>query len=66
MSNYYRDPTASAAIGTVDKEIRRMERLAKRFRDIRKHRPLTAEEVTHAHRSFIGIHRRFLKVALED
>ena len=65
MSNYYRDPTASAAIAAVDKEIRRMEKLAKRFREIRKHRPLTAEEQILARRSFTGIHRRFLSVALE-
>lgn len=66
MSNYYRDPTASAAIGAVDKEIRRMEKLAKRFREIRKHRPLTDAEQALARRTFTGIHRRFLRLATED
>ena len=66
MANYYRDPTASAAIGAVDKEIHRMEKQAKCFRDIRRHRPLTTEEVNRAYSQFRGIHRRFLKLALGD
>ena len=66
MSNYYRDPTANAAIGAVDKEIRRMEKQCKRLQAIRRTRPLTDMEIDEVRRQFTGIHRRFLKLALED
>ncbi len=32
MSNYYSDPTASAAIGSIDKELNRMRKKAARLR----------------------------------
>lgn len=66
MANYYRDPTANAAIGAVDKEIRRMEKQAKRLQQIGRQRALTQAEQELARRQFTGIHRRFLKLALEE
>ena len=66
MANYYSNPTANAAIGTVDAEIRRMQKLAKHLQKIRKYRPLNEVEKDLAYRRFTGIHRRFLKVALYE
>jgi len=66
MANYYRDPTADAVMGALDKEISQKEILAKLMRDVRAVRPLAQKEVRFARSQFRGIHRRFLKVALED
>ena len=66
MANYYSNPTASAAIGAVDAEIRRMKKLAKHLQKTRRYRPLNEVEKNLAYRRFTGIHRRFLKLALED
>lgn len=35
MSNYYSDPTASAAIGSIDKELNRMRKKAAQLRKLR-------------------------------
>lgn len=64
--SYYSDPTANAAIGSVDREIRMMRKRAEQLRTRRKKGLLTPAEVAWARKAFVGIHRRFLKVALED
>lgn len=64
MSNYYSDPTASAATGAVDQELRQMK---KRAREIgRQYRLglLSPKELAQAARPFTGIYRRFLLEAL--
>lgn len=57
MSNHYSNPTASAAIGSVDKEIRRLTKEAKRIRQLRKAGTLTWEEEQKARKQFRGIFR---------
>jgi hypothetical protein len=66
MSNHYSDPTASAAIGSIDREIRRMAKKADRIRDRRKAGRLTPAEHTDARREFHGIFRPLLIRALAD
>lgn len=66
MSNHYSDPTASAAIGSIDREIRRMSKKADRIRDRRKAGRLTPAELTAARREFHGIFRPLLIRALAD
>lgn len=66
MSNHYSDPTANAAIGTIDREIRRMAKKADRIRDRRKAGSLTPAEVAAAKREFHGIFRSLLIQALTD
>ena len=66
MSNHYSDPTASAAIGSIDREIRRMAKKADRIRDRRKAGRLTPAELTAARREFHGIFRPLLIRALAD
>ena len=66
MSNNRYDPTASVAIGAVDKEIRRMEKRAKRIQEIRRRGRLTPEAEARARQDFTGIYRHLLKGVLED
>jgi hypothetical protein len=64
--SYYSDPTANAAIGTVDREIRRLRKRAEQIRRRRQKGLLTKQEEEDARREFVGIYRRFLMEALED
>ncbi len=65
MSNYRSDPTATAAIGAVDKEIRQMTKRAKRIKELRRRGLLTPEAEARARREFSGIFRSLLREALE-
>lgn len=64
--SYYSDPTANAAIGTVDREIRRLRKRAEQIRRRRQKGLLTKQEEEDARREFVGIYRRFLMEVLED
>ena len=64
--NYYSNPTANAAIGSVDREIRRLRKRAKQLRYRHKRGLLTPQELAQAEKEFVGIYRRFLREALED
>ena len=64
--SYYSNPTANAAIGAVDKEIRIMRKKAKLLRHRRMAGLLTAQEEAWARRNFVGIHRRLLRLALGE
>ena len=66
MSSYYRDPTANASIGAVDKELKRMEKRAKELRELRRNGKLTPEAEALARRQFTGIFRPILRKAMED
>jgi hypothetical protein len=66
MGYHYSDPTANAAIGTVDREIRRLRKRAEQIRRRRQKGFLTKQEEEDARREFVGIYRRFLLEALED
>lgn len=62
--SHYSDPTASAAIGAVDRELRRMRKEARRLRQLRDQGRLTREEELEARWRFKGIYRRLLEDAL--
>lgn len=64
--SYYSDPTANAAIGTVDREIRRLRKRAEQIRHRRQKGLLTKQEEEDARREFVGTYRRFLMEVLED
>lgn len=57
MSSHYSNPTANAAMGSIDKEIRRMEKEAKRICALRKKGLLTVEDECRLHAKFHGIFR---------
>lgn len=64
--SHYSNPTANAAIGTVDREIRMMRKRAEQIKRRRQQGLLTPEELARARKQFIGIYARFLREALED
>ena len=64
--SYYSNPTANAAIGSVDRELRLLKKWAKQIRKRRQLGLLTQEEIARAQKQFVGVYRRFLKEALED
>ncbi len=56
------DPTASHAVGAVEKEWRAMAKLAWRYRTD----PRTASKIPDPERVFTGIYRRLLQDPLEE
>ena len=64
--SYYRNPTANAAIGTIDREIKQMRKRAEQIKRRRQQGLLTPAELARARRDFKGIYSRFLREALED
>lgn len=66
MANHYSDPTANAAIGAVDHELKQMRREAAALKKLRRQGRLTPDILAAARRRFTGIYRRFLLEALRD
>lgn len=64
--SHYSNPTANAAIGTVDREIRMMRKRADQIKRRRQQGLLTPEELAQARKDYVGIYARFLREALED
>lgn len=64
--SHYSNPTANAAIGSVDREIKMMRKRAEQIKRRRQKGLLTAQELAQARRQFVGIYRRFLREAMED
>lgn len=64
--SHYSNPTANAAIGAVDREIRMMRKRADQIKRCRQQGLLTPEELATARKQFIGIYARLLREALED
>ena len=64
--SHYSNPTENAAVGTVDRELKRLQKLAKRIRQRNRMGLLTAEELADARKQFVGIYSRFLREALEE
>lgn len=64
--SHYSNPTANAAIGAVDREIRMMRKRAEQIKRRRQQGLLTPEELATARRQFTGIYARFLREALEN
>lgn len=64
--SHYSNPTANAAIGAVDRELKQMRKRAEQIKRRRKNGQLTNEELVLARKQFVGIYARFLRDALED
>jgi len=64
--NHFSNPTANAAIGSVDREIKMMRKRAEQIKRRRQNGLLTPQELAQARKQFVGIYRRFLQEALED
>ena len=63
--SYYSNPTANAAIGAVDKEMRLMRKRAKLIAKQLHEGWLSQRELEQAQKEFRGIHRHLLREALE-
>lgn len=63
--SYYSNPTANAAIGTIDRQIRKMEKLAKHLKERKAAGRLTPSQEAAAYRQFKGIFRPILERALK-
>ena len=61
---YYSDPTASAAVGGINREFSRMEKKAKRLCRLWKEGKISDEKLEQAQEQFTGIYRRVLRNAL--
>lgn len=64
--SHYSNPTADAAIGAVDRELRMMRKRAEQIKWRHKQGLLTPEELAKASKDYVGIYARFLREALED
>ena len=64
--SHYSNPTATAAIGAVDRKIRMMCKRVDQIKHRRQQGLLTPEELATARKQFIGVYARFLREALED
>ncbi len=64
MSNYIKDPTAGAAIGSIDREFGAFRKWALKIQALKKSGLLTAEYESYANKHFVGIYRHLLLKAL--
>lgn len=66
MSNYRSDPTANAALGRIQREMKEKEALAKRMKELKKQGRLRPEYVELMRPCFSGIYRRILEDVLQS
>ena len=59
--SHYSDPTASAAVGSIDREFSRLEKKAKRLRERFEAGHLSPDELDAAEAQFRGIYRCVLR-----
>ncbi len=64
--NYYSDPTAAAAMGSINREFSRLEKKAKKLRTMFEKGRLTSEELEKAQSQFTGIYRHVLTNVLAE
>ena len=63
---YYSDPTASKALGGINREFSQLEKKAKRLRKLLKEGKLSLEDLEKAQTQFKGIFRHVLDNVLEE
>lgn len=64
--SHYSNPTESAAIGAVDRELKKMRNRAKQIKLLLQKNLMTDEEFAKAAREFTGIYRSVLREVLFD
>ena len=62
---YYSDPTANMAIGNINKEFSKLEKKAKRLRELFDEGKISPEQIEQAQSQFKGLYRHVLTLALE-
>ena len=63
---YHSDPTASQALGSINKEFSRLEKKAKRLRALWEEGKLSPEALEKAQAQFTGIYRHVLTNVLNE
>lgn len=64
--NYYSDPTAAKALGSINREFSRLEKKAKKLRKRFEEGEITAADLERAQAQFTGIYRHVLKHVLAE
>jgi len=64
--NYYSDPTASKALGNINREFSKQEKKAKKLRTLYEKGKLSPEDLERAHDQFKGIYRHVLDNVLKE
>lgn len=64
--SFHSDPTANAAIGSINREFTKFEKKAKRLRKLLKEGKIKQDDIEKAQSQFTGIYRHILKNALKD
>lgn len=62
---YYSDPTANMALGNINKEFSKLEKKAKRLRELLDEGKISPEAIQNAQGQFKGLYRHVLTIALE-
>lgn len=62
--NHYSDPTASRALGGINREFNRLEKKAKRLRKLRDEGKISPASLAQAQNQFTGIYRHVLTKVL--
>jgi len=62
---YYSDPTAAKALGGINREFSRLEKKAKRLRELLKEGKISPETLEKAQGQFKGLYRHVLNNVLE-
>lgn len=62
---YYSDPTASQALGNINREFSRLEKKAKHLRKLRDEGKISPQALQRAQSQFKGLYRYVLANALE-
>ncbi len=62
---YYSDPTASKALGSINREFSKLEKRAKLLRKLYDEGKLSKEDLAKKQAQFKGLYRHVLDIALE-
>ncbi len=63
---YYSDPTASQALGNINREFSRLEKKARRLRKLWDEGKISPQSLERAQAQFTGIYRHVLSNALKE
>ncbi len=66
MGYYYSDPTAAQALGNINREFSRLEKKARKLRQLWESGKLSDEALKNAQKDFTGIYRHVLTNVLSE
>lgn len=63
---HYSDPTASLALRDINREFTRLEKKARRLRQLYEDGKISSDDLARAQRHFTGIYRHVLRHVMEE